>query len=265
MANIEKPRTLDELDALYDSLKSELAPAGRAPSDEVVEQQHGKCFEDEVLTTTTLVIPIWYHGEELGTFSLHGDRILGTRTGGKAKFDAVRQKYAHVLAPKAKQTLEECRRGNQDAEQALSELVAVLTTMISRARYYVSFDKLPKGDDTLAERTLSILFSAVGVFSKTKEATLRQVYAVQVRPKDAIFTAREMCRVLSEVMRNELVFRMPTMAAEIAYLESAEYVADRQASRPPAPPYVISGYYLDKLGREVLSEFNQLLLVPAAS
>jgi hypothetical protein len=262
MSIIEKPRTMAELETLYANLRAELTPASG-----VVEQQHGSRFEDEVLTTTTLVIPIWYNGEELGVFSLYGERILGSRTAGKAAYDAVRTQYTHVLAPKAKQSFAECKRGNLDADKALSKLVKVLESMIRNPLYHVSFHRIPQGDNTSTERLLSGLFSVLGVFSSTLEERLRRSCGVQVRPKNAIFTARELCRVLSEVMRNELVFRMPTMAEEIAYLESPAYRAQAQEASPatPAAPYIISGRSLSRLGKEKVGTHTSLLLVPAAS
>lgn len=262
MSIIEKPRTMAELETLYANLRAELTPASG-----VVEQQHGSRFEEEVLTTTTLVIPIWYNGEELGVFSLYGERILGTRTAGKAAYDAVRARYAHVLVPKAQQSFAECRQGNLDADKALAELVKVLQSMIRSPEYHVSFHRMPQGDDTSTERLLSSFFSVLGVFSSALEQRLRRSYGVQVRPKTAIFTARELCRVLSEVMRNELVFRMPTISEEIAYLESPAYRAQAQEASPatPAAPYIISGRSLSRLGKEVVGKHTPLLLVPAAS
>lgn len=258
---IEKPRTMAELETLYANLRAELTP-----DDGVVEQQQGTRYEDEVLTTTTLVIPIWYNGEELGVFSLYGERILGTRMAGKLRYDDMRKQYAHVLAPKAKQSFEECRRGNLDADKALTDLVSVLQSMIRDPQYHVSFQRMPKGDDTMAETLLSGVFSVLGVFSSKLEKRLRQSYGIQVRPKTAIFTARELCRVLSEVMRNELVFRMPTVAEEIAWLESPGYVAQRdQSTDASEAPFRIHGRSLSRLGKEQVGKHTSLLLVPAVS
>lgn len=259
---IETPRTMAELETLYANLRAELTPA-----DGVVEQQQGKRFEDEVLTATTLVIPIWYNGEELGVFSLSGERILGTRMAGKCRYDDVRKQYAHVLAPKAKQSFAECRRGNLDADPALKELVSVLQSMIRDPQYNVHFQCIPSGDNTMAETLLSGVFTVFGVFSSVLEKRLRKAYGVQVRPKTAIFTARELCRVLSEVMRNELVFRLPTMAEEIAWLESPGYAAqlDQSPTEVPAAPFSINGRSLSRLGKEQVGKHTSLLLVPAAS
>lgn len=231
---INKPSSLAELDAMYAALRKELS-AGP----DVIEQANGASWDDEVVTKTSLTVPLYQNGNPLGVIQLSGDRQLGTRTAAKARLEAVQQRYAHVLASKPRQSNADCKRGTVDAGKCLAELVSILESMIRYPQFDARLNELPLEDTTQHERLLIVLCEFAGLVSNRLKDALKRRHGVAPKAAHALFTERELCRVLCETIRNELRFKQPTIRDEIAWLSSAEACQPSSGYADPEPdvPY----------------------------